>query len=322
MGDVGGPTQKEMRAQIRRPAEAPGQSPPDPPVGTCDSDRAMSALTSIRDGFEVPEIRWRDSDVLLYALSVGAAQEDPSTELAFTVEGPDRPPLVLPAFGATLAHRATEMAYRELDLRRVVHAEQALVVHRPMPAAGRARIAATIAGVYDKGSGALVVVDATTYDLDDGEPLFSTRSSVFVRGLGGFGGQRGPSSSWSAPEREPDHRLMAPTRPDQALLYRLNGDRNPLHADPEFARAAGFTRPILHGLCTYGIAGRVLMHATCGSEPARVRELSTRCSSPVVPGETLRVDAWEVSDEEVAFQTFGPDGRVVLDHGRLVRGTG
>ena len=278
----------------------------------------MSGLDALRDTYTVPELTWSDREVLLYALSVGAGQADPYGEPAFTVEGPGRPPLVLPAFGVTLAHRATEMAYGELDLSRLVHAEQAVTIHRPLPAQGRARVDARLGDVYDKGSGALVVVHATT-SAQDGEPLFTTRSSVFIRGLGNFGGERGPSTSWSAPDREPDHRVPVATRPDQALLYRLNGDRNPLHAVPEFAHRAGFDRPILHGLCTYGVTARVLMHAVCGSDPARVRELSARFSAPVFPGETLRVDAWELSGEEVAFQTLGPDGRVVLDHGRLVR---
>lgn len=277
-----------------------------------------SELHALREVYEVDDLSWDERDVLLYALSVGAGQRDPYGELAFCLERPGHPPRVLPAFAATLAHRATEAAYAELELSRVVHAEQAVTLHRAVPPAGRARTTARVTGTFDKGSGALVVIDATTTSIEDGEPLFDTRSSVFLRGLGGFGGERGPSSSWSPPERPPDIRLTAPTRPDQALLYRLNGDRNPLHADPEFARGAGFERPILHGLCTYGIVARVLLHAACASDTARVRGYSARFSAPVFPGEELGIDAWEISAHEVAFRAFVGD-RTVLDRGRLER---
>ncbi|MGH9113207.1 MAG: MaoC family dehydratase, partial [Acidimicrobiales bacterium] len=118
------------------------------------------------------------------------------------------------------------------------------------------------------------------------------------------------------PERAPDHEVTYPTRIDQALVYRLSGDRNPLHSDPKFAAMAGFARPILHGLCTYGFTGRALLHSLCDGDPARFRSMSGRFSSPVFPGEALTVRIWTDVDGRAAFQTLGPDGRVVLDAGR------
>jgi acyl dehydratase len=271
--------------------------------------------------YVVPAHTWNDGDVLLYALGVGAGQRDPFEELGFTRELESDGPLVLPTFGVAVSHRVAELAYRELDLTKVVHAEQSMTWHCALPASATVRIESRVTQVYDKGAGALMVSETTVNELRSRVELLRTRTSVFVRDAGGFGGERGPSESWSAPEREPDHTLVADTRPDQALLYRLSGDRNPLHADPAFARQSGFDRPILHGLCTYGFSARLLLHAVCGSDPEALTSLSARFSSPVFPGESLTVHAWEDAEDPsvVRFRTHGPDGRVVLDRGRLTR---
>jgi hypothetical protein len=140
-----------------------------------------------------------------------------------------------------------------------------------------------IAAIYDKGKGkgAVIVTETESVDALSGDLLFRTRSAAYVRGAGGFGGDRGPSGSvYELPARKPDHEVHYKTLPEQALLYRLSGDRNPLHSDPEFARAAGFPRPILHGLCTYGFAGRALLHTVCGSDPARFKAMEGRFPSP------------------------------------------
>src|ERR671919_125613 len=142
------------------------------------------------------------------------------------------------------------------------------------------------------GAGAVVATETRATSVTDGEPLFTTRASLFIRGEGGWGGERGPSSSFAAPERAPDHEVTYQTRVDQALLYRLSGDRNPLHSDPKFAAMAGFDRPILHGLCTYGFTGRALLHSLCDGDPARFRSMGGRFSSPVFPGEALTVRVW------------------------------
>jgi acyl dehydratase len=205
----------------------------------------------------------------------------------------------------------------EFDHAMLVHAEQSLTLHRPLPVEGRASITSKLLHIYDKGSGALVVSEATAADAESGQPLLSTTSSVFIRGEGGFGGDRGPSATWERPDREPDHRATAQTRPDQALLYRLSGDRNPLHSDPAFAARAGFPKPILHGLGTYGVTGRLLLHALCGSDPARFRSMRARFSRPVLPGASLTVSIWRDGEGGARFQTTDDGGQVVIDHGEV-----
>lgn len=172
-----------------------------------------------------------------------------------------------------------------------------------------------VAAMYDKGKAAVVVLENEATD-PSGAPLFSTTMSAFIRGEGGWGGDRGPSGPRNvAPEREPDRVVSYDTRTDQALLYRLSGDRNPLHSDPSFAKLAGFDRPILHGLCTYGFTGRALLHGLCGSDPARFKHMEGRFSTPVLPGERLDVCMW-VEGNEAVFQTRVGDN-VVIDSGRL-----
>jgi acyl dehydratase len=182
--------------------------------------------------------------------------------------------------------------------------------------AGTVSTVGEITAIWDKGKGAVIETSTLSTDVASGEPMFSTVSSVFIRGEGGWGGERGPSGPKNpAPEKEPDHSVTYTTRPDQALTYRLSGDRNPLHSDPAFAAMAGFDKPILHGLCTYGFTGRALLHTLCDSDPARFGSMEGRFSSPVFPGEDLTVRMWRTGDGEAVFQTCGSDGRVVLDAG-------
>jgi acyl dehydratase len=204
----------------------------------------------------------------------------------------------------------------------LVHAEQAFELHRPLPVAGTVRTTATVTGIYDKGSGALVVTENAAVDAATGEPLVTSRSSAFIRGEGGFGGERGSDQPWERPGREPDHRVVQPTRPEQALIYRLSGDRNPLHVDPKFAARGGFSQPILHGLCTYGVTGRALLQVLCDGDPARFGSMSGRFSRPVWPGESLTISIWRQDGSDTAlFQTTKDDGTVVIDRGRMrVRG--
>ena len=170
--------------------------------------------------------------------------------------------------------------------------------------------------MYDKGKAAIVVT-ATNASMD-GDPLFTTTSSVFIRGDGGWDGERGPSGPANMPpDRAPDHEVTYQTSPDQALVYRLSGDRNPLHSDPSFAAIGGFDRPILHGLCTYGFTGRALLHSLCGSDPALFGHVEGRFTSPVFPGEALTVTMWTVANGETVFTTSVGD-RLVIDQG-LVR---
>jgi acyl dehydratase len=199
----------------------------------------------------------------------------------------------------------------------LVHAEQYVELHRPLPVEGSVRTVSTVTGIYDKGSGALVASENQAVDAATGEPLVTTRGGTFIRGEGGFGGERGSDPPWSRPDGEPDHTVALQTRPEQALVYRLSGDRNPLHVDPKFAARGGFDKPILHGLCTYGVTGRALLHALCGSDPARFQSMYGRFSRPVWPGDTLTVSIWETGDGTALFQTTRPDGTVVIDRGRF-----
>lgn len=268
----------------------------------------------------VADVQWGERDVMLYALGVGAGQTDPQAELEFTTENARDVPLqVLPTFGLILAHRLTEAAPGYQDVTAVLHAEQSLQLPEPLPVRGVAALSGRVTGVYDKGSGALVVLEGAATERTTGKRLLTMRSSIFVRGAGGFGGERGPAVPVAAPpDRAPDHELACDIRPDQPLLYRLSGDRNPLHADPVVAREAGFERPILHGLCSLGCAARLLLHAVCDSDPARFRSISARFAAPMLPGETLKVRAWNDRDQ-ATFRALRPDGTVVLDHGVLER---
>ena len=271
---------------------------------------------------EPAERSWDSKDALLYAVGVGAGLSDPLQELEFTTENSEGiEQQVLPTYAVLIAQGRTSGSLGDFDRAMLVHAEQAIELHRPLPVAGTVRTTSTVTGIYDKGSGALVVTENVAVDAATGEPLATTRSSAFIRGEGGFGGERGTDAAWDRPDRAPDHQVTYQTRPEQALVYRLSGDRNPLHVDPKFAARGGFDRPILHGLCTYGVTGRALLHALCGSDPARFRSMSGRFSRPVWPGESLTISVWQQDGDTALFQTTKDDGTVVIDRGRMqVRG--
>jgi len=272
---------------------------------------------------EPVERSWSSTDALLYAVAVGAGA-DPLAELAFTTENTAGvAQQVLPSFGVVLAQGAASVLRRigPFNPAMLVHAEQRIELAGPIPPQGAVTVTATLVEIADKRSGALVVTESSAVD-GSGATCFTTRSGMFIRGEGGFasGSPAAPTATASAsatpvPARSPDHAVTQATLPQQALLYRLCGDRNPLHADPAFAAAGGFDRPILHGLCTYGFAGRALLHALCGSDPARFRGMAGRFSRPVVPGQTLTTRIWVESGGEARFQTQTEDGTVVIDRG-------
>ena len=198
----------------------------------------------------------------------------------------------------------------------LVHGQQSVTLHRPVPVEGTATLQSEVTAMYDKGKAA-VVVNATTAVMD-GEPLYTNTASVFIRGEGGWGGERGPSGPQNVPpEREPDHQVTYQTTPDQALVYRLSGDRNPLHSDPSFAAMGGFDRPILHGLCSYGFTGRALLNTLCDGDPTGFGHMEGRFTSPVYPGEALTVNMWNTAPGEAVFVTSVGE-RAVIDQG-LVR---
>lgn len=267
---------------------------------------------------ETTQATWTPRDVILYALGVGAGQVEPTQELQFTTENSHQTELqVLPTFGVAQAlARGRQPLLRRLPLARVLHGEQSLICHSPLPTRGTVQVHSKVIGIYDHQSAAHVVTEFTLAEADTGTSLLSTTSTLIVRGEGGFGGERWPGESWERPEGPPDVSVTTETRRDQALLYRLSGDRNPLHSDPVFARAAGFDQPILHGLCTFGIANRLLTNEICSGNANSVTAMAGRFSKPVMPGETLTVSAWG-NGNGTGFQYVVCDaqGNVVLDRG-------
>ncbi|MEV5975977.1 MaoC/PaaZ C-terminal domain-containing protein [Streptomyces sp. NPDC052114] len=239
------------------------------------------------------EIAWDHKDVQLYHLGLGAGRPatDPD-ELRYTLESKLH---VLPSF-ATVAGAGMGVVGGlsapgiEVNLAAVLHGGQSITLHRPIPVKGRAVTTSEVAAVYDKGKAAILVLRSEVAD-DEG-PLWTSDAQIFVRGEGGFGGDRGPSTRLPAPEGDPDLEVERPVREDQALLYRLSGDWNPLHADPEFAKLAGFDKPILHGLCTYGMTLKAVVDTLLDGDVSRVRGYSTRFAGVVFPGETLRIRMW------------------------------
>ena len=261
------------------------------------------------------EVSWTSKDTLLYAVSLGAG----TSELQYTTENTNGVvqqalptyPVVIPGGTGALANIGT------FNPAMLVHGSQSVTLHQTLPAAGTATVVGKVAAMYDKGKAAVVVLEANA-SAPDGSPLYTTTSSLFIRGEGGWGGDRGPSGAQNVPpEREPDNVTTYQTSPDQALLYRLNGDRNPLHSDPSFAAMGGFDQPILHGLCTYGFTGRALLHAVAGGESANFKHIEGRFASPVIPGEALTIRVWKTGAGEAVFNTSVGD-RIVIDQG-LVR---
>jgi acyl dehydratase len=242
------------------------------------------------------EYRYTERDVELYALGVGCGRED----LAFTYEKDLK---VLPTFAVIASFPAMMNLGGALRVNpaMVLHGEQAIALKAPIPTRGTLTTTPTITAVYDKGKGAVVVVETDTLD-EKGTLLFHNTASIFVRGEGGFGGERGPSGARNVPpDRKPDKTVAYKTLPQQALIYRLSGDYNPLHADPEFAKLGGFDVPILHGLCTYGHAGRAVLSAFCGNDPARLESFEVRFSGVVFPGETITTDMWDMGGGTVVL---------------------
>lgn len=291
------------------------------PTGGVPTESGRDLAVRLADdgphALDVADAVWTERDVVLYALSVGAGQTDPSTELALTTECvPEQPLQVLPTFAASLLYPAIEAALSTIDWTHVLFAEQALTLHAPLPSNGRATVRAAVVEVNDQGRGALVRVGADLVEETSGSSLASSRAAMFVRGAGDFDGHRAKPRMWCRPDRAPDAALRFDVRRDQSLLYRLNGDLNPLHADPGFARLAGLDAPILHGLCTYGITARLLINEFADGNPARVRAVAGRFTSPVLPGERLQVSVWE-DEGDLAYVTCGHDGRVVIDRGRF-----
>ena len=267
---------------------------------------------------------WTERDTLLYALGVGAGTKD----LAFTTENShDIDQQVLPTY-AVIACPAWGAVGEvgEFNFGMLLHGSQQIRLHAPLPPSGKLDVHSEVVDIQDKGEGknAILVFKGTGTDPETGQVVAESVSTAVIRGEGGFGGSPGERpAAPQIPDREPDAKVALPTTEDQPLIYRLSGDRNPLHSDPWFAQnLAGFPKPILHGLCTYGVAGRVLVAELGGNDATKITAVGARFTSPVFPGETLTTSVWKTEPGHAVFRTeaAGADGsnlRVVLDDGTV-----
>ncbi len=261
---------------------------------------------------------WDADDVILYHLGIGAG--NPPTEpreLEYTYEASLK---VLPTF-ATIPMFPSMMNVLQLDgldvnPAMILHGEQTVQVHATIPTAATVTNTARVADVWDKGKGALVVLEIVSSD-PSGAALFTNRASIFIRGEGGFGGPSGPEPADGAPSRSPDHIVESPTLPQQALLYRLSGDKNPLHADPAFAVFGGFDRPILHGLCSYGIVCKAVVDGVLGGDVAAVASFGARFTGVVFPGETIVTHMWREDDRWIVEASTVERGSKVLSNAAI-----
>lgn len=249
---------------------------------------------------------------MLYAVGVGAGTD----ELEFTTENTaEVPQRVLPTFAVIIGGGGAPMnKIGDFNRALMVHGFMGIELYDEIPPDGEIESSGSISAIYDKGSAAVVETTSTSMNKATGEPLLKTVSQLFLRGEGGWGGERGSSAKIDYPDMEPTASVTLKTREDQALTYRLSGDRNPLHSDPKFAAMGGFDKPILHGLCTYGFTGRALLQALCDGDPSRFRAMAGRFSKPVIPGDELTVSIWQDGNDAV-FRTTNQNGDVVLDQG-------
>ena len=268
--------------------------------------------------FEPVEQTYTTRDTILYALGLGlGASPLDAGHLRFTFE--EQPGFAaLPFMAAVLGTPGFWLRdpTSGVDWTRVLHGEQCIELHAPIPTEGTVIARNRVAEIIDKGAdkGALLYIEREITDKATGQRIATTTSTTFARGDGGFGGPTGPLKPvHQVPDRAPDHSIDTPVLPQAALIYRLSGDPNPLHASPEVAAKAGFKAPILHGLCTFGIAGCAVLATCCDNDPARLKSFDLRFSSPVYPGETVRTDIWQ--DEDVVSFRARVDDRIVLNNG-------
>jgi acyl dehydratase len=247
--------------------------------------------------FPTQSAEWGPDNVILYHLGLGAGFENPTDarELEYTYE---RNLKVLPSYGVipvmgTLMGLG-EMPGVDINFMMVLHGEQDLVIHRPIPVSGAVENKRRVAEIWDKGKAALIVMETVSSDKDG--PLFTNRFGIFARGEGGFGGESGPPAANKAPERGPDVTVESRTMPNQALIYRLCGDKNPLHADPEFAAMGGFDKPILHGLSSFGVVCKAVVDNVLDGDVTKVARYQVRFAGVVLPGETIVTTVWREGD--------------------------
>jgi len=264
--------------------------------------------------FEPIVTSWNEKDTILYALGVGSK---PEGELEYLYEG--RGPQVLPTY-AVIPSLMTMGNLRQavkLRLHRLLHGEQSFELLRPLPAKTQITLNSHISEIWDKGKSAVLGITADASD-EDG-PLFTAHSTLFYRGGGGFGGESGPSTADKnrPPDREPDEVVEYVTQPEQGAIYRLSGDRVPLHIDTEFAQKAGYDKPFMHGLCTYGFVGRAALHALCDGDSSRFKSMTGRFSERVQFGDHINTKMWRVAPGEAVIQAETQDGNVVLSQAKV-----
>jgi acyl dehydratase len=240
------------------------------------------------------ETFYTKDQVILYHLGIGAGvpATDPK-ELEYTYEKNLKvmPSFaVIPAFGSMGGIAA--VPGMQFNFAMLLHGEQEVILHKPLPPAQKLKTSGQIVDIFDKGKAALVIMESTARD-ESGEKLFTNRFSLFIRGEGGFGGDSGPKVGNVAPDRKPDGVVTRTTLPQQALIYRLSGDKNPLHCDPDFAKMAGFDKPIIHGLCSYGIACKAIVDEVLGGDVSQVARYQARFAGVAFPGETYQVSYWK-----------------------------
>jgi acyl dehydratase len=252
--------------------------------------------------------------VILYHLGLGAGvpATDPK-ELEYTYEKNLK---VLPSFAVIPAFGSmggiANVPGMQFNLAMLLHGEQEVIIHRPLPVEAKLKTSAHIPEIYDKGKAALVILESTAKNEADGEPLFTNRFSLFIRGEGGFGGDSGPKAGNVAPDRAPDGVVERKTLPQQALIYRLSGDKNPLHADPDFAKLGGFDKPIIHGLCSYGIACKAIVDDVLGGDVTQVARYQARFATPGYPGETYRIKYWKNGAKQILLEAESVERNVKM----------
>ncbi|MCV7411393.1 MaoC/PaaZ C-terminal domain-containing protein [Mycobacterium florentinum] len=253
-------------------------------------------------------VDWTTKDTILYALGAGCGVD----ALQFTTENSKGITLqTLPSMPVVLARTPILTMIGDIDWTKLVHAAQHVSLHQPLPPKGSANNVATVTGIYDKGKAAIVVTETVGRDAGSGEKLWTSTMHLYIRGAGGWGGEKGPSLRSEPPQRQPDASVTVATAENQALIYRLSGDRNPLHSDPSFARAAGFDRPILHGLCTFGVSTRAIVETMAEGDAANVVSIAGSFAAPVFPGDPLTVDMWRTDEDSLTFRTRVKDTEVI-----------
>ena len=273
-------------------------------------------------GYQLPAgtSEWNEDQVILYHLGVGAGT--PPTDAGELEYAYEKNLKVLPSFGVIPVFSSmiglAQVPGLEFNFAMLLHGEQDLEIKKPLPTAAKITSQGKIVGLYDKGKACLAILEVESKD-ESGEALFINRFSLFLRGEGGFGGESGPKAGNQAPDRAPDKTLEVATQPQQALLYRLSGDKNPLHADPDFAKMAGFDKPIIHGLCSYGVVCKAVVDQMFGGDTTAVARYQARFAGVGFPGETYVISMWDEGDRVLVNCTSKERNAPIITNAALTK---